>query len=445
MPSRWISISATAAAAAALAILSVGALRQPRKPNVIILTVDSARTQVMSPAVMPNVWRIAKQGIRFTEHRAVSGWTAPNVISLLTGISPFMQGVESRDEHVPAGWDVPLEDLARDGWRVAGLQHFMQGASFRNLGLAVEPGANLDDWLVRKARSRRPFVLWYDYRDTRLPYDPPPPFRPAYAKLLPAGNAAARSRVEKVMTAPAIPAGSVKFNPATDRKAIRALYLGDFHAFDAWFARFWDVLEKTGLSDNTMVILTADQGAELLERGNVGDASTSRAGQLHEEIVHVPLVVWLPKSYRARGLAHVVDAPSDHLDIMPTIFAVLDETPGRKLPGTNLLDLPKHRILRAVTSGAGSAETDPDHIKRFVYAVLDWPWKFDLAQVDGNDAGVALYDLKNDPDETHDVAGAHRRTAARLHALLVLAIFAMRQPAPPDAATPATAAASSRR
>ncbi len=434
MRSRWPFISAAAVLAMALAILAVGGLRTPYRPNVIILTMESARAEVMSPQVMPNVWRIAKQGIRFTQHRAVSGWTAPNVISLLTGISPFVHGVQSRDQHVPAAWDTPLEDLAKDGWHVAGLQPFMQIPGFQDLGLDVAPGANLEGWLARQRRDGRPFVLWYHYLDTHLPYDPPPPYRPNYAKLLPAGDEAARKRVDTVTTAPAIPAGSVKFDSTKDRKAIRALYLGDFHAFDAWFAQFWEFLEKSGLRDDTMVILTADHGEELLERGNVGHASTNHAGQLHEEIVHLPLVVWLPKSYRQAKLPHVVDTPNDHLDIMPTVFAVLGERPGRKLPGASLLDLPKGRVWQGVTSGAGFGEPDPYRIRRYVYAELDWPWKLHLVQRDGKDAGVELYNLAADPAEMHDVAADHPDIVARLHAKLLPPIRAMRHPAPPSAA-----------
>ncbi len=434
MPSRWLSISLAALAAGTVAILSAGALHAPHRPNVIILTMESARAEVMSPQVMPNVWRIARQGIRFTQHRAISGWTAQNVISLLTGISPFVHGVQSRDQHVPANWDTPLEDIAKAGWRVAGLQPFMQIPGFQDLVLSVEPGAKLYGWLARESHDRQPFVLWYHYLDTHLPYAPDPPFRPAYQKLLPPGDAKARARVETVMTAPAIPAGSVEFNPKTDRKAIRALYLGDFHQFDAWFAKFWDFLEKSGLRDDTMVILTADHGEELLERGNVGHASTNHAGQLHEEIVHLPLVVWLPKSYAApEGLGRVVTTPNNHLDIMPTILSVLGVTPGRKLPGASLFALPKHRVWRAVTSGAGFGEPDPYHIPRFAYSAMAWPWKLHLVQVDGKDAGVELYDLSHDPTEMHDLAATHPDMVAKLRAELLPAILTMRHPAPPSA------------
>ncbi len=431
MRSRWISISTAAAAFVALAGIAVEGLRAPPKPNVIILTVESARAEVMSPEVMPNVWRIARQGIRFTQHRAVSGWTAPNAISLLTGISPFVHGIQSRDQHVPADWDMPLEDLARDGWRVAGLQPFMQIPGFQELGLAVEPGADLFGFLAREARAREKFVLWYHYLDTHLPYAPPPPFRPDLVKLVPPGDAAALARVEKVTNLPAIPAGSVAFDAATDRKAIHALYLSDFRAFDAWFARFWTFLERSGLRDNTMVILTTDHGEELLERGNVGHASTSHAGQLHEEIVHVPLIVWLPRSDPDADWPRVMPAMTDHLDIIPTIFAALGETPPRPFAGRDLLDVPAHRVWRAVTSGAGFAEPDPYHVSRFVYSELDWPWKLHLVQVDGADAGTALYDLASDPAETHDVAAANPAIVARLKADLRPSVVAMRHPAPP--------------
>src|SRR5258708_28409902 len=120
---RWFFISVFAAATLAVWIAAYRELR-PRPYNVIFLTVESARAEVLAPDVMPNVWRLAQEGVRFEDHRAVSGWTAANIVSLLTGVSPFVHGIHSRDPRVPADWQLPLKTLSAAGWRVAGLQPF---------------------------------------------------------------------------------------------------------------------------------------------------------------------------------------------------------------------------------------------------------------------------------------------------------------------------------
>ena len=105
---------------ALLACLSGGvglweALRTPPL-NVILLTVEGMRADAVSKQKTPNLWRAAAQGIRFANHRAVSAWTGPNVIALLTGLSPFEQGIHTRGNSIPSQWPLPLEVLAAAGW-----------------------------------------------------------------------------------------------------------------------------------------------------------------------------------------------------------------------------------------------------------------------------------------------------------------------------------------
>ena len=255
---------------------------------------------------------------------------------------------------------------------------------------------------------------------------------PNWHDLLPAGDGMARQRVGAVIREPVVLAESVPFESG-DRPAVRALYRAGFREFDAWFAEFWGFLADSGLTEDTVVIVTADHGEELLERGNVGHASTTRAGHLHEEIVRIPLLIWLPPRLRDR-LPQVVDAPSSHLDIMPTIMALTDVTPTRKMAGMPLWSLPKARAWSAVTSRAGYAEPDPQNLRHFLFAYLDHPWKLHLERVDGRVGAARLYDLAHDPGETDDIADRRPDVVGRLKNRLLPAIISMRPPSRPGAA-----------
>jgi hypothetical protein len=256
-------------------------------------------------------------------------------------------------------------------------------------------------------------------------------FRPDLESLLPRHDIAAHARMEKVMTMPAIPAGLVDFQ-ASDREAIRALYVGGFRAFDAWFAGFWEFLERSGLRENTLVVLTADHGEELLERGHVGHASTTRAGHLHEEIVRVPLVIWWPKSHSKHVVPARVTTPSDHLDVMPTIFALLELEPTRRFGGSNLLALPAARPWRAVTSAAGFAEANPFDIPKYIFAAIDGPWKLHMVRERGSDTRIALFNIESDPEERYNLAEKEADVAARIRDSLMPLILSMRLPSPPQ-------------
>jgi arylsulfatase A-like enzyme len=400
--------------------------------SVIVLTVESTRLDAIGPQTTPALWRIAQQGTRFTAHRSASAWTGANIVSILTGLSAFRHGIHGRDASIPAAWNTPLEHLAQRGWRVAGLQPFMLSEGFRNLGLAVTPGAGLFPWLAERARGGEPFFLWYHYLDTHLPYEA--------ARGLPEPRGpAAIARAELVRTKPVIPRDLARFE-AGDEDWLKPLYYQQFGAFDRWFADFWRFLDASGLRERAIVVLTTDHGEELLERGLVGHASTTRAGHLYDEIARIPLIVWLPPSLRSPARAATIDAPSSHIDIMPTLFALLGLAPPA-LEGRDLFGPPNGRAWRAVTSRAGFAEPDPAKIERFAAAWVEGDWKLHLDFTrPATVTRTALYNLATDPGERQDLAQSEPERAARMTRALMPDILAMRIARPRDA-SPGDAAA----
>ncbi len=429
--------------AAASAFVAWRSAREGRSFDVIVLTVESARAEAFGPETTPNIWRLAARGTRFAQHRGSSAWTAAGAVSILTGLSAFEHGIHSRDQSVPERWPLPLKDLAARGWRAGGLQSFMQIPNFAHLGLGLEAGVEPRDWIEARLRANEPYFLWYHYLPTHLPYNPAPAFRPDWQALLPQGDEPAAARLRTVMSAPVIPAGSVSFE-ASDRPAIRALYLAGFRQFDAWFADFWKFLEARGRLERTIIVLTTDHGEELLERGQVGHASTTRAGHLHEELVRLPLVIWAPPG---RGFdARVVEAPSTHADIMPTLMSLLGVRPVRALSGWDLGKVPpEERPWNGVTSEAGFAEAEPEHIRRFGFARVEGRWKLHLVQEDGAIVDRRLYDLDADPGETRNRLAEEPDVAGRLEAALTTVIAGMRHHRPEDGAKNALAAPAWRR
>lgn len=425
--------------AAASAYFAWRSWRQaPESYDIILLTTESTRLDAIGPETTPNLWRLAGRGSRFTQHRGSSAWTAAAALSILTGLSAFEHGIHTRDETVPERWPLPLKDLAARGWKVGGLQSFMQVPNFAHLGMSVEAGVEPEAWIAARLKAKEPYFLWYHYLPTHLPYNPAPAFRPDWQALLPPGDAGAVERLQKVMTQPVIPAGSVTFE-ASDRPAIRALYLAGFRQFDAWFADLWSFLEARGRLDRTIIVLTTDHGEEHLERGQVGHASTTRNGHLHEELVRLPLIVWAPPGRGFEG--RVVQAPTTHTDIMPTIMAMLGVSPTRALSGYDVAKpLPADRPWNGITSKAGFSEADPRHIHRFIFARVEGRWKFHLVQDDGVTTDRQLYDLETDAGEITNRLAEQPDIAQRLEAALTPLIAGMRHYRPDETAKAAAAA-----
>ena len=182
------------------------------------------------------------------------------------------------------------------------------------------------------------------------------------------------ARFARLRSAVKIEAGSVQFDTG-DKPAVDALYLAGVREFDAWFAALWDFLEAEGLRDDTIIVVTADHGEELLERGHVGHASTSLDGHLHEEIVRLPLFLFLPVRLASATNGHVIDHPSDHADVMATLFPLLGLEAPHGFVGHDLRALPNNRTWVGVSSKAGYSEPDPERPAAMLYAAVDPPWK----------------------------------------------------------------------
>lgn len=100
--------------------------------------------------------------------------------------------------------------------------------------------------------------------------------------------------------------------PEKDVQQIRDLYDGCTRQFDSQVGRIVDALEKRGLAENTIVIVTADHGDNLYEEGVTLGHGLTFAGGMHAN--HIPLIVHVPGG-KAKSIPEAVNM----IDIAPTI------------------------------------------------------------------------------------------------------------------------------
>jgi len=385
----------------ALIGLSVNELLRDKPYNVIILTVDSLRTTDFTPKTAPHFFAAMKDATVPNAHRTVSAWTAPNIIAILTGLSPFDQGVHARGQFIPGDGVSPLGALAAQGWTVGNVQAFATSDVFKNIGVTLDTASTWQGWLARRVRGGEPFALWHHYLDVHLPYSPATASVQPHIKV---NSPEQQARIDEVRTRSAIPIGSVAFEQS-DRPLIHDLYLGGVRQFDDWFAEFWRFFKKAGLDKNTILVVTADHGEELLERGRVGHASTTHDASLHEEIVNIPLLILLPPSHplKQAGFALGPDVETDHLDIMPTVLSLLGVQPSQPLAGRDLTVDQRARPWFAYSSKGGYGEADPNNIESFVGAVMSEQRKLIVRMKDRKVVPLGLYDLHEDPMERQNL------------------------------------------
>ena len=163
-----------------------------------------------------------------------------------------------------------------------------------------------------------------------------------------------------------------------------------------------------------LVVFTGDHGEEFREQGHLGHGSA-----VTQEQIHVPAVWFGPGVPRA-----VVDEPTSHADIVPTLLALLGDThpPERWSDGLSMFAAP------------------PD---RFVVSTVGWEPRYAAI---GKDLKVTMYagvgaGQITDPDDRPLPDGPARMARSAGRILKALRGETGSEAAPPSASAPATAPA----
>ena len=180
-----------------------------------------------------------------------------------------------------------------------------------------------------------------------------------------------------------------------------------------------DALERAGVADNTLVIVSSDNGPWF--QGSPGGLR-GRKFDVFEGGMRVPLIIRWPKTV-APG--RVDEDPVNTIDLFPTVLELL----GIPLPSDRVID-GSSLVKRLGGEGADPRGPIWFHQVGHLRAVREGQFKYhDRHRVPfGNppDFGLGvwtqkgpwLFDLELDPDESYDVSNRHPETFARLRKML---------------------------
>ena len=339
---RWLSIDAGASGPPNVLLISIDTLRADR------LNTYGYKARVTSPSMDA----LAKDSILFEHHITASPWTTPSHMSLLTGLFPSAHGITRPYKVLAAA----LEE--NEGFQTLGAEHqtlaeLLSGRGYRSVaftgGATVDPRIGFDRGFLRyytfmrklneknlgrvmaaiDRRHEAPFFIFLhtfevhapylhtDYLDSVVPPEILAKLRDGIDDL--AGRRLGRTdagREDRFLE-------QYKMSTPT---VISALYDSGILAMDRALGSIVERLKARGLYDNTLIVLTSDHGEQLGEIAGEGGAHerdgryfNTHGNTLHEELVHIPLIVKLPRSVSAgRRVAQVTRA----IDVMPTILDV---------------------------------------------------------------------------------------------------------------------------
>lgn len=191
--------------------------------------------------------------------------------------------------------------------------------------------------------------------------------------------------------------------PRTERKVKKHLteYYAMISHLDDRIGDLLDTLEETGELDNTIIIMTGDNGLAVGQHGLFGKQA------LYEHSIHVPLLISGPGvgiASRQQGLCYLID-------IFPTICDLVGlETPA-SVEGQSLLP-----VIQGESAGRESLVFAMTQFQR---AIREGDWKLIETAVE-NTRVTQLFDLAADPWEMKNLAddAEHAATVARLQRAL---------------------------
>ena len=418
----------------------------------------------------PNLDRIASEGIRFTNCVTTSPVCIPTRLSLATGLYPHNTGVWNNMHHQmapetptwmqavrDAGYRTSLfgkthlhphsgdlrdredlmnayglDDVNEIGgprasanvlshmtaeWEAKGLWDAYR-ADYRErfstkphlvrpsvLGLEnyadVYVGQQAKQYLQNYDRQE-PWCCWVSFGGPHEPWDTPEPYASMYepenmppAIPRPLAGERPQGHLDKLMQ---------RVNPAFEEGEIgrlRANYAGNVTLIDAQIGELLDTIQGRGELENTIIVHTSDHGEMN------GDYGLIYKSNFLNGAVRVPLLVRTPDSDYA---GTVCDSPVEWIDIGPTLVELVGGELQHRQFGKSLC--PVLTQPEATHRDFAISEIENEIM------LLNREWKLAM---NTNGEVYLLFNVQNDPSETHNLAGspevAEIETALRLQIL----------------------------
>ena len=446
-------------------------------PNVVLVVMDTARavdTVPADPDVTPTLASLADAGTEFTRAYTSSPWTVPSHVSLFTGLYTAAHGAHGGHTYLDVDHETLPEAFESAGYETVGVSNncwitgefgfdrgfdrfrkgwqYVQsdvdtGAIVRAHGVrerltalkeqlfAGNPAVTLanvayerylsnddgaarttdwvEDWLTDRRRKdeRQPFFLFCNYIEPHIPYDPPRSYAERFLS-----PAAVDEAIQLRQDPRAFDVGEYELT-AGECELLRGLYRGELAYVDARIDRLREALRDADEWEDTIFVVLGDHGENIGEYGFFGHQYN-----LHETVVHVPLVV-TGGAFDGGGQR---DEFVQLLDLVPTLLEstgiaapeLVMQTQGRSFHPWSGMQ-PREAVFAehiqpqpSVDSLAARFGELPDRVRAFDRSLRSVRTE-QATYIRGSDGSQRLY-LASDGTEKHDRIDRRPALAAQL-------------------------------
>jgi arylsulfatase A-like enzyme len=405
----------------------------PAKPNIVVVLFDDlgwcepTTYWAQSEFKMPNLDRLAREGMRFTDAHSAAAVCTPTRYGLLTGRYPWRIGqygvlttfsppIIPRDRltlpsllrqngyhtaaigkwHLGMNWEggqpgtqksVPVGSRLTLGPNAIGFDYFCGFTHARNISTIIEKDqviANVTaeenqpimikkaiDYIEARATSNQPFFLYFPMGTPHEPVVPSPDYL---------GKSGANDKVR----------GNPRYGDW--------IYQGD-----AMLGLILDALDRHGIAENTLIVATSDNGAEHRAYPPLRESKRS----VYEGGHRVPFAVRWPGKVKPGAVNDEVVCLND---LMATVADIIDA----KLPANAAEDSVSLLATLLGTATGPAREATVHQSSTGDLAIRQGPWKLVLLKTGKKE----LYNLQEDRAETKDLSTVNPEIVARMTKLM---------------------------
>ncbi|HWE03416.1 MAG TPA: sulfatase [Tepidisphaeraceae bacterium] len=320
---RWFAV-AVMMVAGSLAAPCRGAL--PTRPNIVLIIADDLGCEDSGPygckgVRTPNIDRLAREGMRFTQAFNTCSSCSPSRSCIITGRYPHNTGAERLHMPLPKEQITFVEKLKAAGYWTAQAGKWHLGPFVKDRFDTVneaqkgpprpsDDGSGCMKWVsvLRSRPKDKPFFFWLASIDPHRPY-----FE---------GTLAVPHKPQDVWVPPFLP------DVAPTRKDL-AMYYDEIGRLDIYIGKVLDELTRQGVLDQTLIIFITDNGRPFPR------CKTS----VYDSGIQSPFIVRWPVAVKGASLC---PALISSVDLAPTILELAGLPPAPTFQGKSMATLLSH-------------------------------------------------------------------------------------------------------
>jgi phosphoglycerol transferase MdoB-like AlkP superfamily enzyme len=327
------------------------------KPNVVLVLMESIRAYEVGaygaqPSLMPNLDRLAKEGILFKNFYALGTQTIRGEFTILSSYNPNVLGGPVYVNNPNLSVDTLPSILKKQGYATLWIEAAC-GFVEQKMNFLLKHG--VDRCYTNVPIKRPPLGLGARDEDTfefalNLFEQKKQPF---FAEIMTLSN-----HWKFDSDYPTIPKTPKVRGNADYVNYSRGIYYADYA-----LGKFFDAVRKSKLYDNTVFILTGDHGIWYFP----DQITTTNEVWKKELYFRNPCIIWSPKLLKPQ----VIETLASQLDIAPTLLDLLN--------------------IQVTNSFMGTSVLRDDTDTRFIFPIQDGRWNFRVGNSYIYDSGPGIF------------------------------------------------------